>query len=376
MPPFSVDEFRGQLPSLVSLLQLLVETESPTTDKARVDAVSRIVADRCTAAGAHVVAFPQESAGDHRLAAWGEGDNGLLLLAHLDTVHPVGTLARMPWGVADGRATGPGSIDMKGGVTVALAALEALVRADRMPRWPVRILFTTDEETGSRTSRTLIEDQARRHRAVFCLEPAMPDGALKTWRKGTGLFILDVTGRTSHAGNSPEAGVNAIVEMAHQVLKVQSLARPEAGTTISVGLIAGGTRTNVVPGHCQAKLDVRVLEPGEPERIERELHDLRPALAGAKVEVRGGWNRPPMRRTPTMTASFRRARTLAAPLGLDLVESGTGGGSDANFVAAIGVPVLDGLGPLGNGAHSDHEYVVVDSLAQRAALLAALLTEW
>jgi len=354
----------------------MVESESPTTDKPLVDALGRFVADRCSATGGRLQPFPQERVGDHWLAEWGEGEAGLLMLAHLDTVHPAGTLERMPWRVRDGRATGPGSIDMKGGVAVALAVMDALSGSRRLPAWPVRLLLTTDEETGSRTSRALIEEQARRHRAVFCLEPAMPDGALKTWRKGTGLFTLETTGRASHAGNSPEAGVNAIVEMAHQILRLQELARPESGTTISVGIINGGTRTNVVPGRCLAKLDVRVLEPDEPQRLERGLRALRPVLPGAAIEVRGGWNRPPMRRTPAMAASFERARTLAATIGMDLKESGTGGGSDANFVAALGVPVLDGLGPLGNGAHSDDEYVMVDSLAERAALLAVLLTEW
>lgn len=376
MPPLTVDHFRTQLPDLLGLLRTLVEFESPTTDKARLDALGQLVADTSAAAGARVQTFPQQTAGDHRLAEWGDGERGLLLLAHLDTVHPVGTLERMPWSIEGGRATGPGSIDMKGGVAVAMTALESLVRSDRLPPWPIRLLLTTDEETGSRTSRPLIEDQARRHRAVFCMEPAMPDGALKTWRKGTGLFTVQTTGRTSHAGNSPEAGINAIVEMAHQILKVQSLARPELGTTISVGLVDGGTRTNVVPSACRAKLDVRVLDPGEPERLLHDLHALQPVLPGARVEVKGGWNRPPMLRTPAMAASFERARTLAKALGLDLKESGTGGGSDANFVAALGIPVLDGLGPVGNGAHSDHEYVMVESLAERAALLAALLTEW
>lgn len=376
MPPFTVADFREQLPAILDLLRVLVESESPTTDKPRVDALGRLVADRCAAAGGQVRSFPQASVGDHWLAEWGKGEGGLLLLAHLDTVHPIGMLERMPWSVEGGRATGPGAIDMKGGVTIALAAMEALARAGRLPAWPIRILFTTDEETGSRTSRSLIEEHARSHRAVFCLEPAMPDGALKTWRKGTGLFTLQTMGRTSHAGNSPEAGVNAIVEMAHQILKVQALARPEVGTTISVGIIEGGTRTNVVPGQCRAKIDVRVLDPGEPERLARELQELRPVLPGARVEVKGGWNRPPMLRTATMIASFERARTVGRTLGLDLHESGTGGGSDANFVAALGLPVLDGLGPLGNGAHSDHEFVIVESLAARAALLAALLTEW
>jgi glutamate carboxypeptidase len=376
MPPFSIPQFHERTSGILDLLRQLVEMESPTTDKPHLDALGQFVAQRASESGATTRPFTQATAGDHWLAEWGDGPDGLLLLAHLDTVHPLGTLERMPWSVQDDRATGPGSIDMKGGVVVALAALEALTGTGLLPSHPIRVLFTSDEETGSRTSRALIEDLARKHRAVFCLEPAMPDGALKTWRKGTGLFILEVTGVPSHAGNSPESGVNAIVEMAHQILRVQALARPEAGTTISTGTIEGGTRTNVVPARCRAKVDIRVLETAEQARLSRAFQDLQPVLPGAKIAVSGGWNRPPMARTPTMAAAFGRARTIAKGLGLDLQESGTGGGSDANFVAALGVPVLDGLGPLGNGAHSDHEFVMVSSLPERAALLAALLTEW
>ena len=376
MPKFTLQDFQNQTPALLDLLHELVEIESPTTEKASVDALGRFVADRCAAAGAHLKSFPQSSAGDHWLVSWGEGSEGVLLLAHLDTVHPAGTLRQMPWSVSGGRATGPGAIDMKGGIAVALGALEALARSDSLPPRPVRILFTTDEETGSRTSRALIEDQARRHRVVFCLEPAMPDGALKTWRKGTGVFTLETIGVASHAGNSPENGVNAIVEMAHQILRVQALARPEVGTTVSVGVIEGGTRTNVVPARCRVKVDMRVMESGEPTRVSKAMDALTPELPGSKLRISGGWNRPPMARTPVMAATFERARAIGRDLGLDLQESGTGGGSDANFVAALGIPVLDGLGPLGNGAHSDHEFVTVSSLAERAALLAALLTDW
>jgi glutamate carboxypeptidase len=371
-----IQDFQEQTPALVDLLRQLVELESPTTDKAHVDALGRFLADRCTAAGADVHTFPQEKAGDHRLASWGNGEGGLLLLAHLDTVHPIGTLPKMPWSVADGRAVGPGSIDMKGGVVVGLAAIEALRHAGRLPDHPIRFLFTTDEETGSHSSRAVIEEQAHSHRTVFCLEPAMPEGALKTWRKGTGVFTLEVGGVASHAGNNPEGGVNAIVEMAHQILNVQALARPEAGTTVTVGTIEGGTRTNVVPAQCRAKVDVRALDAGEQARVSEGMARLRPILPGATVHARGGWNRPPMPRTALMAETFARAQAIGRTLGLELRESGTGGGSDANFVAGLGLPVLDGLGPVGNGAHSDHEYVIVASLAERAALLAALLTDW
>jgi glutamate carboxypeptidase len=210
---------------------------------------------------------------------------------------------------------------------------------------------------------------------ILCLEPALPDGSLKTRRKGTGVFVLDVTGRAAHAGNNPEAGINAILEMAEQIPKIHALAAPARGTTVGVGVIEGGTRTNVVPEHCRARIDVRVVEPQEQRRVEAGFAALRPVLPGAILATHGGWNRPPMTRTPAIAAAFERARRIGAALGLDLSEGGAGGGSDANFVAALGLAVLDGLGPRGDGAHSSQEYIEVDSLAERAALLAALLTE-
>jgi glutamate carboxypeptidase len=264
---------------------------------------------------------------------------------------------------------------MKGGVAVTLGAFRALRAAGTPLPSPVRCLLTSDEETGSRTSRRIIEEWSGRHEWVLCLEPAQPSGALKTSRKGTGLFILEVTGRAAHAGNNPEAGVNAILEMAHQIPQVHALAAPAVGTTVSVGVIDGGTRSNVVPEHCRDRIDVRVQGPEEQRRVEAGFAALRPVLAGAQLATRGGWNRPPMARTPGIAAAFERARRIAAGLGLELSEGSAGGGSDANFVAAQGAAVLDGLGPRGDGAHSSKEYIEIDSLPERAALVAALLTE-
>jgi glutamate carboxypeptidase len=264
---------------------------------------------------------------------------------------------------------------MKGGIAVTLGALEAMRAAAIELSSPVRCLLTSDEETGSHTSRQLIEELASRHRWVLCLEPALPNGSLKTSRKGTGLFFLEAIGRAAHAGNNPEAGINAILEMAHQIPKVHALAAPERGTTVGVGVIEGGTRTNVVPERCRVRIDVRVVLPEEQRRFEEGFAALRPVLPGAQLTTRGGWNRPPMQRSPGVAAAFERARRIGAQLGIDLGEGGAGGGSDANFVAALGAAVLDGLGPRGDGAHSSAEFVVIDSLAERSALLAALLTE-
>jgi glutamate carboxypeptidase len=300
----------------------------------------------------------------------------VLLLVHLDTVYPVGTLTGFPWSEADGWLHGPGALDMKASLVMALHAIEALQQAGQMPARRITLLCTSDEETGSRASRALIEQLAAQHEGVLCLEPALADGALKTWRKGVGIFRVEARGRAAHAGADPDDGVNAIVEMAHQALRIDGLADHPQGTTLNVGVIQGGTRSNVVPESCRLRVDLRVLHAEEAGRVEAALRGLEPVLPGASLRVEGGLNRPPMPRSPVIAASFERARTLGAALGLDLREGGTGGGSDANFVAGLGRPLLDGLGAVGEGAHSERERVRAGSLPERSALLAALLTDW
>jgi glutamate carboxypeptidase len=370
-----LSHFRAGQDRILDSLRQMVEMESPTPDKGRIDMLGAWVSAQFEACGGTVERMAQADAGDHWLISWGSGDGGTLLLHHLDTVHAVGTIGSMPWKLDDGRARGPGVLDMKGGIAVSLGALQGLHAAGTELSSPIRCLLTSDEETGSRTSRQIIEDLARRHTWALCLEPALPNGSLKTRRKGTGVFVLEATGRAAHAGNNPEAGVNAILEMAHQIPRVHALASPASGTTVAVGVIEGGTRTNVVPEHCRVRIDVRVVEPQEQPRVEAGFAALRPVLPGARLAVRGGWNRPPMTRTPAIVTAFERARRIGGSLGLDLSEGGAGGGSDANFVAALGSAVLDGLGPRGDGAHSSQEYVEVDSLSERAMLVAALLTE-
>ena len=375
MPPLPLAHFRARKNEMLESLRRMVEMESPTTDKEAIDRLGAWLAEAFEDCGGKAERFPQASAGDHWLIRWGEGHGGTLLLHHIDTVHAVGSIGQSPWRIENGRAFGPGVLDMKGGVAVTLGAMRALQAAGIAPAAPVSCLLTSDEETGSRTSRQLLEEQARLHRWVLCLEPALPHGSLKTSRKGTGVFVLEAIGRAAHAGNNPEAGVNAILEMALQIPKVHALADPERGTTVAVGVIEGGTRTNVVPDRCRARIDVRVITADEQVRVEQGLAALQPSLPGAQLATRGGWNRPPMARSPAIASAYERARRVGAALGLDLAEGSAGGGSDANFVAALDIAVLDGLGPRGDGAHSLQEYVEVDSLAERAALLAALLTE-
>jgi glutamate carboxypeptidase len=276
----------------------------------------------------------------------------------------------------EGRLYGPGTQDMKAGIAAFLGAAAILRERAAWPDRPITALFTTDEETGSHTSRPLIEALARESALVLCLEPCLGDGSLKTWRKGIGDFELVARGRSAHAGAAHAQGLNAIEELAHQILRIQSWTDYEQGTTLNVGAVRGGTVTNVVPDEARAEIDLRVMTPEEGERITRQIFDLRPMLEGASLEIRGGLNRPPMPRDERMAAAFHKAQEIARRLGLEVGEGGSGGGSDANFVAPLGVPVLDGLGPLGDGQHTGKEYVVIESIPERAALLGALLAAW
>lgn len=378
MPDFPsfLDFFAWRADTALDLLRGLVEIESPSTDKAAVDRVVRFVAERARAAGAEVTIIPQERWGDHLLARWGEGEGGFLLLCHLDTVWPIGTLAERPWRMEGEQAFGPGVYDDKASAAIILTALEGLQAMSLSPRYPVTVLFNSDEEVGSPSSRPLIEAEAARARVVFCIEPARPDGALKVWRKGTGRYTITALGRAAHAGADHERGINAIEELAHQVLRLQRMTDYGAGTTVNVGRIEGGTRANIVPDRASVRVDVRVKTMAEWEQISAAITALQPVLPGARLVVEGGMSRPPMEASPVTLEPFRRAQEIATGLGLTLTADGTGGASDANFTAAMGIPTLDGLGALGDGAHSVDEYIFIPSLAERAALLAALLREW
>lgn len=362
---------------MVADLARLVEMESPSDNKEALDRLGEHLAGRLRSLGAAVDVVAQEKAGNHVRARWNGDSNrndAVLLLCHMDTVCDMGTLAKRPVRVQDGVLYGAGAFDMKGGIVNTLWAIRCLRGMNLMPARPITLLITSDEETGSRTSRALIEEEAQQHAAVFVLEPALPpDGALKTWRKGVGLYKVRVTGVAAHAGAAHKEGANAIEELAHQVLAIQKLTDYEAGTTVNVGVVGGGTRSNVVPEHAWARVDARVMNAAEAERLDAALRGLTPQVEGTKVEVTGGINRPPWARSEAGMALYRRAESVAAELGLPISETGTGGGSDGNFTAALGVPTLDGLGVMGDGGHALHEHVVVRSLPERAALLAGLL---
>ena len=371
-----ISAFVPETGAMLALLREFAEIETPSLDKVAVDRLGTFAAAQLAGLGARVEAERQAAAGDHLVARWGTGAGGFLILIHMDTVYPLGTLAGRPLREQDGKLYGPGVYDMKASAVLALTAVRLLQQAGRMPSRPLTALFTTDEEIGSESSRALIEAHARGKDLVLCLEPCLPDGSLKTWRKGTGSFTVRAAGRASHAGADHERGVNAIEEIAHQIVALQAMTDYDRGTTVNVGVVAGGTRANVVPDDCRAVADVRVLTPDEGERLTSAVYALKPALRGTQLHISGGVNRPPMPRTSLMAETFGRAQAIATGLGLAVGEGGTGGGSDANFVAPLGVPVLDGLGAQGNGAHSEREHVVIASLPERAALLAALLSEW
>jgi glutamate carboxypeptidase len=264
---------------------------------------------------------------------------------------------------------------MKGGMVVSLAAVRALLEHGLLRR-PVTFLATSDEETGSQTSRPLIEALAREAALVLVLEPGLPDGALKTWRKGVGQFQIRVKGRAAHAGGAHEDGRNAIEELAHQVLAIQGMTDYSKGTTLNVGVIRGGTVSNVVPDEAFAEVDFRVKLPEEAVRVEATIKALKPVTPDTSVEVTGGLNRPPMPEDDMMKATFEQARQIGARLGLDIRAGGSGGGSDGNFISPLGIALLDGLGPCGEGLHSEREYIFTRSLPERAALVAALISEW
>jgi glutamate carboxypeptidase len=360
----------------LKLLQELVETESPSHDKAAVDNVGQIVMDECLSLGADVETVGQSSVGNHLIARWGKGSEGILLLHHMDTVFPIDTLKNMPFHQKDDKTFGPGVLDMKGGIVITLSAIRQLLEEKQMPKRLVTALFTSDEEIGSDSSRALIEKLAREATLVLVLESGLVDGALKVWRKGVGEFLVKVQGRASHAGGAHEEGRNAIQEMAHQVLVIQKMTDYSKGTTLNVGTIKGGTASNVVPAECQVEVDYRVQAPEEAERINAEMNSLRPVIPGTSITVSGGLNRPPMPNDGLMKKTFEKASRIAAGIGITLKAGGTGGGSDANFVAPLGIPVLDGLGTFGEGYHSEREYIFTDSLFSRTALVAELISRW
>jgi glutamate carboxypeptidase len=375
-----LSHFTGQKQAMLDQLVELVNFETPTTDKAAVDKLGAHMEAQFKALGASSVTnIPQSEVGDFKLAKWNEDAPGkpLMFLIHIDTVWPLGTLAERPIRYDDeGRIFGPGAIDMKGGITVVLSAIKGLRDLGQFPNRPVWVLMTSDEEVGSVHSIPVIRQTAPGCGLVMVMEPATKEGALKTWRKGLASFRVHVEGRASHAGNAPEQGINAIVELAQQIEKINRLNDLKNGTSVSVTMIDGGSAGNVIPAAASAYIDTRVLTVRALTGIQESLNNLQPHIPGAKVWVEEIHAREPMEHNEQMVRSFAQCKAIGESLGLTVREDGSGGGSDGNITAAMGVPTLDGLGPQGDGLHAVHEHVVINNLPQRAALIAAMLRDW
>ena len=387
-----LDLCRQRQPEMLDLLRRMVEMESPSDNKETLDKLGRFLGAEFSRLGAGVDFIAQTEAGDHMKAELagtagrvkkaeergkaeppGNSAKPILLLGHFDTVWPLGTLSKMPFKVENGRAYGPGIYDMKTGLVMMLFALRALREMGAQHR-AVTVLLDSDEEVGSRTGRPVVEDVARNCEAVLVLEPSQTiHGYLKTARKGVGDFRLRVRGRASHAGVDFEKGHSAIVELSRQLLRVAEFTDLERGITVNPGVIYGGSRTNVVAAEAVAEIDVRIARLADGPELERKFQLLKRFDPGCTIELSGGINRPPMERTTGTARLFQIAREQGAALGMELAEASTGGGSDGNFTSALGVPTLDGLGAVGEGAHASNESILLEELPRRTALLAALI---
>jgi len=371
---------RRKQPALIELIEKLVRAESPSNEKAAVDACVRLAAGHAKALGGRVKLHRQRGFGDLLEARFGPrskaGPAGrILLLGHLDTVWPVGTLKTLPCKVEGGRLWGPGTLDMKAGVAMAFAAIEMLTEASLLDRAPAReivLLLNTDEEVGSPVSRPVTERLAAECAAVYVLEPAQ-GLAYKTARKGTGNWRIEIKGVAAHAGLDFEKGASALSELARVVETVSGWTDLKRGLTLSVGVAGGGSKTNVIPAEAWAEVDVRIARKADGVRITRKFAGLKPVDKRCTLTVAGGIDRPPMERTRGTVKLYRQARALAAELGWQLEEAATGGASDGNLTSALGIATLDGMGAVGQGAHAKTESIELEHLAPRVALLAALL---
>lgn len=369
-----LDYLREHQPQMVSDLQRFIELESPTSHKPAVDAFGAALADELRGLGGELEIIPKDEVGDVLRARWNPGAGGVVILSHMDTVWDVGTVAGRPTRIEGDRIYGVGAMDMKGGIVIALWALRALRELALFPAQPITYLLNSDEETGSRHSSAEIEAEALAHDVVFVTEPPQ-DGKYKTQRKGTGHYIVTAKGRAAHSGADHARGINAIEELSHQVLAVQAMTDYRIGTTANVGVISGGTRPNVVPAQAQMEINTRATTRANQQSLHEQIMSLEPRHPEAELIIEHGGGVPPMERTAQIAALFKRAQTLAAEMGIALDEGSTGGGSDGNKTAALGLPTLDGMGIVGDGGHAINEYGEISSLPERAAIMAAMLRE-
>ena len=361
---------------MVDMIRRLVEMESPSDNKQAVDRCSAYAAEEFAALGGRAQFHRASDFGNHLQVDFpGEAQHKpVLLLGHYDTVYPMGTIANMPCKVANGRLTGPGALDMKSGIALMRFAIQGLQALQgQLPR-PVTVPLVSDEEVGSESSRQITETLAKQSAAVLVLEPSYSlKGAVKTARKGVGEYVLKIKGVASHSGLDFEKGQSAILELAQQILAIQKLVDVKRGLTLNPGLIQGGTRVNVVAAEATATLDVRVARMKDAAVIDKRLRALKPFNRKCRLEITGGVNRPPMERTPGVAALYHKAVQIAQELHWKLGEAAVGGGSDGNFTAGLGIPTLDGLGGVGDGAHAIHEFITISELPRRATLVAGLI---
>ena len=368
--------FRSRQGEMVHLLKQITALESPTDDKKAVDACSAFVAKEFRKLGCKITTLPQEDIGDLTEIEFAPGrlkdaDDEILVLAHIDTVWPVGKIARMPFYISGNKLFGPGVLDMKSGLVILLSALATMRSLSLKPRKRIKVFINSAEETGHAASYEVIRRLAKRASVVLCLEPALPGGSLKLERKGRLVIRLDVRGRAAHGG-TPEKGVNAIEELAAQIMRLKKLRAGE--TTVNIGVVGGGDKANVVAESAWAVLDVRFWKALDRERILRTFKEMKPALRGSHLKFTVQSTTPPMEKTKASARLFEEARELAESIGQSLKGGKTGGGSDASIAAGMGIPTLDGLGPDGDGIHAKHEHILLSSLVERAALLTKLLT--
>src|ERR1700730_337427 len=380
--------FEQRRDDMVSTIQELVELESPSDDKAAVDRVAEVVAAKFSQLNGAVRVHYAKNFGNHLQVDFaGKSVPGkspsaksdskpVLLLGHYDTVYPLGTLVTMPCRVHGERLTGPGVLDMKSGIAVMLHAIQGLQSwHGELPR-PVTVFLVSDEEVGSDSSRAITAALAKKAAAVLVLEPSYGlRGAVKTGRKGVGEYSVKVTGKASHAGLDFKKGINAIIELARQIERISGFTDLEKGLTVNVGIVSGGSRTNVVPAQATAHIDVRIARLRDAAGLDKKMRGLRAFNRKCKIEISGGINRPPMERTAGGASLYAQAAAIARELGWKLEEAVVGGGSDGNFTAALGIPTLDGLGGVGDGAHAIHEHILISELPRRAALLAGLIEQ-
>ena len=375
-PSVTVTDAKQHTDECLALLRAVVECESPTGDQDGNLRAAGLLEDAMVRAGGRVRRIPAPGLGVHLLGRFRgvkRDRDPILLVGHMDTVHPVGTLVRLPFAVVGGRVQGPGIYDMKSGLAVSLTALRILADMGRGPASDVTCLITCDEEQGAPDSRERIEAEARSHRAALVPEPSAPGGAVKSRRKGVSAYVLEVAGRAAHAGIEPDAGASAIHELARQVCRIYDLADPQVGTSVSVGVIKGGTKANVVADAASCTIDVRFFANTEAERVDTALGAAVAFDKRCTLTLKGGLNRVAVEKTEASGLLFKQARSLAKNLGFELGEASTGGASDGNLIAAMGCPTLDGLGPDGRGAHTLFEHIILDDVPRRIALMTALL---